>query len=95
MIWVVSVDHNSVLYSDVKKARLCEVIKMADVRLPTECILFGLRNVYNASGRWEGNHALRYHLYLVPEDMDLTNVGAFTWRLDAVLRPEQAQGSFG
>lgn len=48
-------------------ARLCEIIKMEEMKLPRECVLLRNGNIQHAGGRKEEIHGLRYHLDLFSE----------------------------
>lgn len=64
-------------YFDKTKAKLCNVIKMKEVKLWNGYVFFRYGNVQHAGARWKGNHGLRYHAYLIPEDVDLKDGAAF------------------
>lgn len=52
---------------------MCKVIKVEEVKLRRKCIFPGQGSVQHAGGVWKGDHGLRYHEYLLPEDMGLAN----------------------
>lgn len=54
-------------------ARLRQVIKMEEGRLPGECEFFAHGNVQHAYGRWKGIHDVRHYLYLISEDVESKN----------------------
>lgn len=68
---------NYMFYSDEEKAILCKVNNMEEVYVPRECITFIHKNVQHMGGGRQANHALRYHVYLTPEDFDWEHAAAF------------------
>lgn len=50
MIWVAPEGQDHVFHFDEKNAKLCEIMKTEDLRLPRECVLFGHENVQNKDG---------------------------------------------
>lgn len=66
------------LYSEDEKVKLCKVIRIEEVRLLRECVFFGHENMQHEDGSRKGNHELRYHLYLIPEDVALKYAVAFS-----------------
>lgn len=70
---------NYVLYSDEEKDKLSEIIKKEEVIWSTDCLFFEHRNMQHAGGEWEGNHGCLYHLYHIPEDVDLRDRVPFTY----------------
>lgn len=49
-IWVATGGQRYRFYSDAKKAKQCNFIKMEEVRLPRQCVFFGHGSVYHTGG---------------------------------------------
>lgn len=78
-IWDKPRSQNNIFYSDVKKARLCKVMKTEEVKLLRECVLFGHGKVHHEGSERKMNHGLQYHLYVIPEDVDLRDAVALAY----------------
>lgn len=72
-------NQNNVFYTDKENAKICDVIKVKEDKLPRECVFIACQNVQQAVSGWKGNHGLQYHLYLIPKDVDLIDVVPFTY----------------
>lgn len=49
-IWVVPGSHNHMFYSDVDKRKLSKIIKMEEIRLSRESVIFGCGSVQHGNG---------------------------------------------
>lgn len=78
-IWVTPWSWNYVIYSDDRKAEQYEIIKMEAVRPPRVNAFFELWNVQHAGAERKKNHGSQYHLYLIPEDVDLEDGVVFAY----------------
>lgn len=63
----------------MEKAKLCNVIKMEDAKLPRESTFSKHGNVWHTGGGWDGNHGLCYHLYLFLKDVSLKDAVAIAY----------------
>lgn len=80
-------------------ATVCKIIKMKEMKLPKKCVLLGHWNEQHAGGGRKASHGLGYRLYLIPEDVDLKDAAAFTYRdsmqRDVQHEPEALLGDTG
>lgn len=60
-------------------ASLNERIKMKELRLSRKCVLLGHGNVQHVAHVWNKNQWLRYHLYLISENVHLKDAVAFEY----------------
>lgn len=56
--WLTPENHKCVLDSEEEKAKLRQVIKVAEVRVLKECVLSGNENAQHVGGGWKGSHGL-------------------------------------
>lgn len=55
---------------DEEMVKLCEVIKMKEVKQPTGCIFIGQRSLQLAGDGCKWSQGVWFHLYQIPEDVD-------------------------
>lgn len=78
-LWVSRGSYSYVFYSDKEKEILRDVFRMEEVVLPAECVFFGHGSLNHAGGGWKRNHPLRYHTYVIPEDVEIKDAVAFAY----------------
>lgn len=73
-----------VFYSYAENVKLCKVYKLKEVDLPREHVFFGRGSSQHVGIVGKGIHRLWYHLYDIPEDVNLRNSASFAYgHLDA------------
>lgn len=70
---------NYAFYSEEENFKLSEVIRMVEVKLQTEHVIFGHTNLQYAEFEWKWSHGFLYHLYLIPKVVQLKNMLAFSY----------------
>lgn len=78
-IWATDGRKNNKFYSDEENGKQCNSIKMEEVGLLRECVLFGTGHLRHASGGWKENYSLRHQLFLIPEYVVLKGPVAFVY----------------
>lgn len=66
-------------YYDENQAKLCNFIKLEEVKLQRQSLFFGHRNVQHAGSGWKGNHDSRHHQYPTLESVDLKDADAVAY----------------
>lgn len=72
-------------YSKCDKVPLVNGLKLDEVKLDKFSVLIGHGYMQVAGAGWNEDHALNYHIHLIPESRNLTNVVALSY--DDLLQP--------
>ena len=83
-LWVSQCSHIFVWYSAEQKEALVNALVMEEIIIPIHSVFIGNGCLHHAGTGWRGFHALRYHLYLKPEGIEIPDAVAFSliWSLE-------------
>ena len=78
-LWVCKSSHQYVWYQPNEKRELADILVMSEITIAPHSVFIGHGYLQHAGAGWRGFHALRYHIYLVPDGLVLPDAIHFSY----------------
>jgi len=79
-LWVCKSSHQYIWYSDADKRDLADLMVLSQIQIQPNSIFIGHGYLQHAGSGWRGFHSLRYHMYIIPDDLVLPDAIHFSFQ---------------